>query len=171
MIQGDRVTLRPMGRADTEDVLRLRGNPDVMAQLFSDEPPTRDEHMRWLDQVQSVGDRQEFMIVERETNRSIGTVGLSRIDLRHRRAELGILIGQSEARGKGLAFESSRLLLDYAFNTLGLHRVFLHMFVNNEPALHLYRKLGFIQEGILHQHAFKNGRFQDVVVMALLKGA
>ena len=171
MIQGDRVLLRPMEKADTDDVLRMRSVPDVLAQLFSDEPPTREGHLRWLEQIQVEGTRQEFMIVERTAGRSIGTVGLNRIDPKHRRAEFGILIGDAEARGKGLAFEAGRLLLEYAFNKLGLHRVYLHAFPDNESALHLYRKLGFIQEGLLRHHVLKNGQHRDVVVMACLRGA
>jgi len=171
MMQGDRVMLRPMEKADTDDVLRMRGNPEVLAQLFSDEPPTREGHLRWLEQTQAQGVRQEFMVVERATGRSIGTIGLNHIDARHNRAEFGILIGDAKARGKGLASEASRLLFDYAFNKLGLHRLYLHVFPDNKPALHLYRKLGFIQEGLLRRHVVKNGEHRDVVVMALLRGA
>jgi len=71
MMQGDRVMLRPMEKTDTDDVLRMRSNPEVLAQLFSDEPPTRESHRRWLEQIQAQGVRQEFMIVERATGRSI----------------------------------------------------------------------------------------------------
>ena len=171
MIQGDRVLLRPMEKADTDDVLRMRSVPDMLAQLFSDEPPTREGHLRWLEQIQAQGTRQEFMMIERAKGLSIGTAGLDHIEHKHRRAEFGILIGDAEARGKGLAFEAGRLLLEYAFNKLGLHRVYLHTFPDNEPALHLYRKLGFIQEGLLRHHVLKNGQHRDVIVMAVLRGA
>jgi len=171
MMQGARVLLRPMDKADTDDVLCFRGNPEVLAQLFSDEPPTRQGHLGWLEQIQAQGVRQEFMIVERSAGRSIGTIGLNHIDPKHHRAEFGILIGDAAARGRGLAFEAGRLLLDYAYNKLGLRRLYLHVFPDNEPALHLYRKLGFIQEGILRKHVVKNGKSRDVVVMAVLRGA
>ena len=170
MIEGERVQLRPMQASDTDDVIRMRRTPDVLAQLFSDEAPTREEHLRWLERIQEQGDRQEFVIVERATGRSIGTIGLSNIDPRHCHAQYGILIGAIDARGKGLAFEASRLLLAYAFDKLGLQRVYLHVFANNEQALHLYRKVGFEEEGRLRQHIYKNGQFRDVVVMAILRG-
>lgn len=170
MMQGDFVALRPMERADTDDVLCMRSDPEVLAQLFTEETLTREGHLRWLEQMLAQGTRQEFMIVERVNGRSIGTIGLNHIDPKHRRAEFGILIGNAEARGKGLAFEASRLLLDYAFNKVGLHRVYLHAFADNEPALHLYRKIGFVQEGLLRQHVLKNGQYRDVVVMAFLQG-
>lgn len=168
MMQGDRVMLRPMEPEDTDDVIRMRNNPDVLAQLFSDKPLTREEHLQWLDQIRAQGTRQEFLIVERASGLSAGTIGLNHIDCKHRRAEFGILIGDTEARGKGLASEASRLLLDYAFNKLGLHRIYLYAFPDNKQAVHLYRKLGFVQEGLLQRHVVKNSEHRDVIVMAII---
>lgn len=170
MIENARVLIRPMERNDADDVVRLRNDPAVLPQLFCDKPLDREGHLRWFERMQKDGTRHEFMIVERATGRSIGVTGLNHLDRQHRRAEYGIVIGEAEARGKGLAFEASRLLLDYAFNKLGLHRVYLHAFIDNEPALRLYRKIGFTQEGILRQHVCKNGQHRDVVVMAMLQG-
>ena len=169
MIEGERVQLRRMGPQDAADVVRLRSDPDVQAQLFSERPPTVAEHLRWLADVDARGDRHEFMIVERTSGRSVGTIGLSRIDPTHRRAEYGVLIGEPGARGKGLASEASRLLLDHAFRTLGLGRVYLHVFSDNEAAVRLYERVGFLREGLLHRHVYKGGRFHDVVVMAAVR--
>ena len=168
MIEGPRVSLRRMTVEDTDTVLRFRSDANVLMQLFSDAPPTREMHLRWLADVEAGGDRREFMIVERESGRAVGTIGLSQIDRRHRRAEYGVLIGEPAARGKGLAAEASRLLLRYAFGELGLHRVFLHVLAENEPALRLYERLGFKTEGCLRQHVSKAGRLRDVIVMAVL---
>jgi UDP-4-amino-4,6-dideoxy-N-acetyl-beta-L-altrosamine N-acetyltransferase len=167
-MDGQRVTLRRMTVADTDTVLRWRRDASVLTQLFSDAPPTREAHLRWLADVEARGDRHEFVIVERESRRAVGTIGLGQIDRRHRRAEYGVLIGEPDARGKGLAAEASRLLLRYAFGELGLHRVFLNVLADNEAALRLYERLGFKTEGCLRQHVSKGGRLRDVIVMAVL---
>lgn len=168
MMQGQRVKLRPLSVADTDDVVRWRSAPEILAQMFADEPPTRARHLEWLAGIQARGDRQEFVIVERATGRSIGTIGLE-IDSRNRRAEFGILIGEPDARGKGYAREAGELILRYAFDDLKLHRVYLHVFAENEPAIRLYEALGFSREGTLRQHALKRGVFRDVLVMAIVK--
>jgi len=169
VIEGERVLLRRMGRDDAADVVRMRAEPEVQAQLFSARPPTMEEHLRWLADTEALGDRHEFMIVERASGRSVGTIGLSHIDRVNRRAEYGVLIGEPGARGKGLAAEASRLLLAYAFGTLGLRRVYLHVLARNADALRLYRRVGFQPEGVLRQHVRKGDEFLDVAVMAVLE--
>ena len=169
MIEGERVLLKRMSREDAADVVRMRADPEVQAQLFSERPPTVEEHLRWLGDMEARGDRHEFMIVERTSGRSVGTIGLSHIDRVNRRAEYGVLIGEPDARGKGLAAEASRLLLAYAFGTLGLRRVYLHVLARNEDALRLYRRVGFQPEGVLRQHVRKGDEFLDVAVMAVLE--
>jgi len=168
VIEGERVLLRRMSRADAADVVRLRADPKVQAQLFSARPPTMEEHLRWLAEVEARDDRHEFMIVERTSGRSVGTIGLSHIDRVNRRAEYGVLIGEPDARGKGLAAEASRLLLAYAFETLGLRRVYLYVLARNGDALRLYRRVGFQPEGVLRRHVRKGDEFLDVTVMAAL---
>lgn len=170
MIEGDRVSLRTMTRDDADDVVRWRNDPFVIDQLFSDESPTRASHLRWFETMTARGDRHEFIIIERATNRPIGVIGLSSIDQKNRRAEYGILIGETDARGQGCAHEASRLILTYAFYELGLHRVFLHVLADNVTALNLYQRLGFRIEGTLRDHVCKRGMFRDVIVMAILSG-
>jgi diamine N-acetyltransferase len=169
VIEGERVLLKRMGRQDAEDVVRMRAEPEVQAQLFSERPPTLDEHLGWLAEMEKRGDRHEFMIVDRASGRSVGTIGLSNIDRTHRNAEYGILIGDPGARGKGFAAEASRLLLGYAFRTLRLVRVYLRVFTDNEKAIRLYERVGFAREDVLPGHVSKGGRSRDVVLMAAVR--
>lgn len=167
-LHGKNVVLRPMRREDAEEIVRWRNAPDVHAQMFAADPPTMEGHMQWFDSLQKRDDKVEFVIVENSSGRPIGTIGLSNIDRVNHRAEYGILIGEADARGKGLAREASQLILKYAFEMLQLHRVFLYVFRENEPAIRLYRALGFDQEGVMRHHVLKDGVFRDVVVMGCI---
>lgn len=142
-LKGSRVHLRPISSEDTDLILRWRSRDEIRAQLFSDRPPTRDEHERFLARLQECRDRLEFMIVLNDDGACVGTIGLSHISPEAGEAEYGILIGEERARGKGLAREASELLLDYAFTELQLQRVTLDVFADNPSALSLYRRLGF----------------------------
>src|SRR6202008_445968 len=73
-----------------------------------------------------------FVIYERATLRPIGTTGLGQINYMHRTAEFGIGIGEADCWGKGYGTEATRLVLDYAFNALGLHNVFLRVYAYHQ---------------------------------------
>ncbi len=109
-----------------------------------------------------------FVIYERATLRPIGSIGLHGINHAHRTASLGVGIGEHDCWGKGYGTEATRLILDYAFNVLGLHNVMLWVFSYNERAIRVYEKVGFKEIGRRRQAQRIGGRAYDVVYMDCL---
>jgi RimJ/RimL family protein N-acetyltransferase len=106
-------------------------------------------------------------IVENGSNRHIGNIELCNIDLVHRKCEFKILIDKS-FQGKGYGEEASRLILRYGFKTLNIHRVYLGVHENNKKAINLYKKLGFVEEGILRESFLRNDVWKNSIVMGML---
>ena len=79
------------------------------------------------------------------------------------------MLAKEEHRGKGIGREALSLLLRYAFDTLGLRRVELTVFAENSRARLCYLKAGFTEEGVARQKTWKNGKFHDIVSMAVLR--
>jgi putative acetyltransferase len=98
----------------------------------------------------------------------IGTVLLTRDRLlRAHVASLGIAVHDAwHRRGIGTALLAAAI--DHADNWLGLGKITLNVATDNAPAIALYRKFGFEQEGCLRKHVFRAGRYIDVLVMARL---
>ena len=71
--------------------------------------------------------------------------------------------------GKGVGSALMAAALDLADNWLNLHRIELTVFVDNEAALALYRKFGFVEEGRARDYAFRQGRYVDVFYMARVR--
>jgi RimJ/RimL family protein N-acetyltransferase len=117
------------------------------------------------------GKTNAFMvaIVRKQDDQLIGAMGLHDIDPRHRNAWFGITIGDKSAQGKGYGTEATKLILDIAFLTLNLNRVYLYVYEYNERARHVYEKLGFKTEGRLRQDCFWDGRYWDSIVMGILR--
>jgi diamine N-acetyltransferase len=105
-----------------------------------------------------------------ESDLMIGYVSLADIDYRNSRAEwTGIVIGEKEYRGQGYASQAIYLLLEYAFDELGLHRVSGTWIPENKVSLFVARMMGFRQEGVLRDYVFKGGKRHDLVIMSTLK--
>jgi RimJ/RimL family protein N-acetyltransferase len=167
ILQGPTVVLRPMAREDTADVLRWRADPAVARQMFSERAPTREEHEAWLAALAQSPERMEFVIALRAGGRAVGTIGLSRIQPPGGSAEYGILLGEADARGRGIAREASELLLAYGFDELGLDELFLNLFADNTAARRLYERLGFREDPARGGVREKDGALRKTVCMRL----
>lgn len=106
-----------------------------------------------------------------ESGEHVGNAYLREIDWIQRRAELHVFIGDESQRGKGLGQAATRALLRHAFDDLNLHRVYLFVLADNARAIRTYEKCGFHTEGRLVQHACKQGRMVDVVVMGVVRAS
>jgi RimJ/RimL family protein N-acetyltransferase len=132
-------------------------------------PVHEGSHRAWFESIQQRSDLVMFAIRLCKSNKLIGSCQLHSITPVHRSAELQIRLGDVTEHGHGYGTEATKKLLDFAFNDLNLHRVYLHVFSNNIVAIRMYKKIGFVQEGILRKAAYINGTYIDVLVMGLLR--
>lgn len=109
-----------------------------------------------------------FSIRKIEPDAIIGYVQIANIDAVHRSALLGIRIGEPVERSKGYGTEAINLAIKFCWNHLNLSRISLIVFATNERAIKLYSSLGFEIEGVQRRAVFIDGRWIDLVMMALL---
>ena len=108
-------------------------------------------------------DRQVRLMLEVE-GQTAGALDLYGIDPRNQRAGVGIVLGTA-FRGKGHAGAGLRLLLDYAFDHLGLRMLFAEVPTENPSSLLLFEAAGFQASGVLRQWVRRGNRFSDLQVM------
>ncbi len=96
-----------------------------------------------------------------------GGVRYHEIDWANRMTELGYWIS-GRFEGRGLVIKTCRVLIDYAFNELGLNRMIISCAAENQKSRAIPEKLGFKQEGILRQSEWLQDRFVDMVIYGLL---
>lgn len=108
-------------------------------------------------------------IFEKESGVHVGNVALHSIDWVHRNGELGVIIGDKAARGKGYALEAMRMLCRHAYDRLNMHKITGGVVKGNDAALKMDLKLGFEVEGELREQFFLEGRFVDVYRLGMLR--
>lgn len=100
-----------------------------------------------------------FAIIDSDSDQHIGNVTLNHINWIHRTADTGIMIGRKEFWGKGYGFEAWSLLIEYAFNRLGLRKIIAGAFADHGASVNVLKKLGFKEEGILRRQALVDGDY------------
>ena len=109
-----------------------------------------------------------FFIYDKTENQFVGTCKLGNICLINRSAEIGVMIGETNVHGQGIGRKTTKILMDYAFQTLGLHRVWTTVYSNNRGAQKVMEKLGLSLEGRLRESVFKKGEYIDQLRYGIL---
>lgn len=167
-INGKKVYLLPITSLYTEDIIRWRNAPEVRQYFIYRKPFTTEEHERWMEKEVKTEKCKQFIIYYKKTGSPIGSVYLRDIDRVNGKAEYGIFIGDASLRGKGLGTEVAKLMLQYAFERLKLHKVMLRVLSFNIAAVKSYEKAGFVQEAYLREEVLIDSEYQDVIYMAAI---
>jgi RimJ/RimL family protein N-acetyltransferase len=165
-LHGTFVRLRLIQMADAEMTLRWRQTE--RAALLNRGAQTVAEQVAWI--AARPASEHNFIIELLATDRPVGMLSLTSIDLVHRRAEPGrFLIGEPEAvQGIPVAVEAMKLLYELAFDRLPLIRVYGTVAADNPLMIKWQKYLGMKEEGRLRSHYFLDGRFQDAICLGLL---
>ncbi|MGF1858162.1 GNAT family N-acetyltransferase [Vibrio anguillarum] len=131
-------------------------------------PQSRSDIAKWLSEINSSSKTISFGIECKESQKLIGYAGISGISSLNRSGEYFILIGDKAFWGKGLGTEVTRLVTNYRFRELGLHRIELTAYCDNVAVIKAYENAGYQHEGIKRESGYRNGRFMDKVQMSVL---
>jgi RimJ/RimL family protein N-acetyltransferase len=167
VITGDHIVLRPLNKADIENRVRWFNDPDVRQTLIISERFELEKTIRWFEKIQAADSRVEF-VIETPQKTPVGVIGLAGIDSTHRTAEIYIVIGQKEFWGKGVMLEAECLLIEWAFNSIGLEKIWAQTCPDNIASLITMKKIGFQIEGTLRNEKIVNGQRTTVLHLGLL---
>ena len=167
MIQGEHIYLRPIEDGDTDRIVAWRNQERVRNNFIYQKPFTREGHQNWMRTKVAAGEVVQFIICEKDTGRPVGSVYFRDIDRENQKAEYGIFIGEADAAGKGIGTETARLAVAYARDELKLHKLMLRVFADNVGAVKSYENAGFVKEAYLKDEIRQNGRYRDLLLMAV----
>ena len=171
-IKGGRVRLRPLLRSDFKASVSWRNDPRIRDNILGYRfPVTEVMEKEWVAGVMNDQSRRRvvFAVEEVKSKTLLGFTYLNDIDWINRNADFGILIGDAGRHRSGFGRETCTLMMSYAFDVLNLHKVVLRVAEYNRPAISLYLRLGFVEEGRQRQQINLGGRWHDLVLMGLIR--
>jgi UDP-4-amino-4,6-dideoxy-N-acetyl-beta-L-altrosamine N-acetyltransferase len=151
--------------ADLVKELRNWRNSAEVIKYFILEYIDEDTHNNWIENRIKKGSDVAFIIYCDELPQ--GCVYIRNIDKKSKIAEYGIFLKPGHIDGRGLGTIATYKILEYAFETLALEKIYLEVLDYNDRAIALYKKFNFQFEGNLKKHIVKNGCRIDVLLMAL----
>ncbi len=170
MFENNIIKLRKLSANDYTTYHNWRNDIEVMETTSPQlDIYTLEETEQYISAIVSESTAKGYLIEYKETEQTVGIVSLINIDYKNRSAECIIDIGVKDMWGKGIGSAAISLILEFAFNELNLHRVYLQVFSFNERAIKLYEKMGFTHEGKFRQALYRAGKWHDIVIMGILK--
>jgi L-phenylalanine/L-methionine N-acetyltransferase len=166
-----RITVRRATVADAEAFAAMLGHPEVFPQLL--QMPHANPELWRSRLADNVGKPDLLLVAVAADGQVVGGAGLHPAGASPRRRHamtLGMQVQPAWQR-QGIGSQLLQALCDYADNWLGLLRLELEVYADNDRAQALYRRFGFVQEGLHRCHALRDGVYVDSLSMARLNPA
>ena len=165
-----RVYLRALEPDDYKTSIEWRRDNEIWGMVGSTKYFVSEAYeKKWVEDTIFNSRDIKLAVCEVGSNKYIGNVYATDIDQTNRSCTTGVLIGNHDYWGQGYASEAIRLLLDYLFNERNINRVQAYVLESNVASMKMHQKVGYKIEGTLRQSVYKNGRYQDQVLLSVLR--
>jgi len=170
VLTGALVRLRPLVADDAADMFASLADQEIMRLTGTHGTLTLEQVQTHCEQVPGRADRADYIIESIEhPGMAQGEVVLNEIDFDNHIASFRISLYGSDRFSKGMGTEATRLMLNFGFDILNLHKIELEVYAFNPRALRVYRKVGFVEEGIRRDALLWEGERVDAIMMGLLR--
>lgn len=167
-IVGKNISIRPITESDLQMKVDWINDPDINKYLHYEIPLCLDKTVAWFQRASKDNTRYD-LIIETTGKEPIGLIGLTGINQRYQTAEFYIAIGNKNFWGKGIGTEATSLINDWAFNSLGIYKLWATIRAENKAMIAMMKKVGYQVEGTLREERVVDGKRVDIVRMGLLK--
>jgi RimJ/RimL family protein N-acetyltransferase len=173
MLTGGGVALREFDASDVQSAYEWASDPAFFRYMSTEPVASVAEEARFIHEVQKqarVRPRVHYTlgVVERDADALVGIVRLSVIDPVQRGADMGYGL-RTDRCGRGLATDAARLVVDFGFGALGLHRIWALCDPRNIGSRRVMEKVGMRCEGRHRDHVLAHGEWRDSLVFAVLE--
>lgn len=161
------ILLTPIKETDIELIRNWRNSPGVSSYMYTDSEISEEEQKTWYNKTLTDA-TSKYWIIEYE-GRKLGLAYLTDINTTFKSCFWAFYLGDISVRGAGIGAKVEFQVINYVFDELHLNKLRCEVFTFNDRVIKMHEKFGFRREAYFRQHCYKNGKFEDVVGLALLK--
>lgn len=174
ILKGEKTILRPIKMADAPRFVKWLSDDEVnkfTTRKFTTYKKELEETKKWIKNFSKYKNDLQFAIDTKEKIH-IGSIALKNIDKRDSNATMDILIGDKNYWNRGYGSDAMKVLLNFGFKKLNLHKINLDgggVYEYNLRAIKAYKRLGFKKEGVNRESVLYKGKFYDCIPMGILR--
>lgn len=146
-LTGEKCFLRAIEPHDIEYFFKWENDVSNWLVSGTSAPFSRNDLERYISGIRDIYADKQLRLVISTPERPIGAIDLFDFDPLHRRAGIGILIGEKEERKQGIAIDALNVIIEYCFGVLQLHQLYANIPANNLASVALFEKAGFQHVG------------------------
>jgi len=170
-LETKRLILRPIALDDKYEIFDYRSD-EVSNKYQGWIPKTIGDVESFIGKISTkineAGSWFQFVIIEKETHKIIGDLGVHFLDSENKQAEIGCTLNK-DFQAKGYATESIKRVIDYLFKELNKHRIIASIDPDNKNSIRLVERIGFRKEAHFVESLLINGKWVDDLIYALLE--
>lgn len=163
--------LRELKEKDAEGMMEWMHDPEIQKNFrFSVLDKTMKDILGFIREAETkiTHGKSIHYAIAGEDDEYLGTISLKNVDLTSKNAEFAISL-RKKAQGQGIGMKATHELLHLAFYDFDLQRVYLNVLSENERAIHLYEKCGFVYEGEFRKHLYLRGEYKSLKWYSILR--
>ncbi|MBD3196333.1 MAG: GNAT family N-acetyltransferase [Candidatus Lokiarchaeota archaeon] len=170
-IEGETIDLTPTNSNHIELYAKWSNSEEIRKYARNEMPRTIEDIKKRFEQRGGDGPKEHigFEIWHKEDKKLIGLGGLNHIHWVNGTANLFMQIGEKDYWSHGIGTEAAKIIVDYGFKELNLHKIFAGVLSKNVGSWTCAEKVGFIQEATLKDEVYVDGEYIDVKKYYILK--
>lgn len=170
LITTERLILRKARLEDTPEMFFFRSDPEMMKYIDRAPAKTEDEARGVLQMIIDASDNNtgiSWTITLKGSDTMLGNISLWRLIKEHYRAEIGYVLHTAQ-QGKGIMNEAMKAVINYGFNTMGLHSIEANINPLNLASQKVLERNGFVREAYFRENYYHDGKFYDSAIYSLV---
>jgi UDP-4-amino-4,6-dideoxy-N-acetyl-beta-L-altrosamine N-acetyltransferase len=161
------IQLISLNESHLEKVRGWRNSEEVSKYMYTSDQITAEQQKNWFDKIQQ-DPSQRYWIIHYD-GRDLGLASIYALKPTFKTCYWAFYLGDTSVRGAGIGAKVEYNILKTVFDEMGLNKLLCEVFVFNDAVIKMHEKFGFRRESYFREHIFKDGQFQDVIGLAMLK--